>query len=192
MLRPMTKHLILATAIATASATFTTVQAAEPECPPLLNHEFTKLNSADSVNLCQQFQGQVLLVVNTASQCGFTPQYEGLETLYQTYKDQGFAVIGFPSNDFFQDRGNEENTAKVCYLDYGVTFPMMNRSAVRGSDANPVFKQLTNDSGITPKWNFYKYLVDRNGKVLTVFASTTKPNDPKLTQSIEQLLTQAQ
>lgn len=92
MLRPMTKHLILATAIATASATFTTVQAAEPECPPLLNHEFTKLNSADSVNLCQQFQGQVLLVVNTASQCGFTPQYEGLETLYQTYKDQGLPL----------------------------------------------------------------------------------------------------
>ncbi|KDM91146.1 glutathione peroxidase [Photobacterium galatheae] len=179
-----------ATILVSSLLAFIPVQAAQSDCPPLLNHEIGKLNSTDTVNLCQQYHGQVLLLVNTASQCGFTPQFEGLETLYQTYKDQGFAVIGFPSNDFFQDRGTEKNTAKVCYLDYGVTFPMMSRSAVRGSDVNPIFHQLAEDSGVTPKWNFYKYLVDRQGKVVTVFASTTKPDDTKLTQSIEQLLAQ--
>lgn len=190
MQRSIARYLIKATLFASSLMAVVPAQAARSDCPPLLNYEIGKLNSTDTVNLCQQYQGQVLLLVNTASQCGFTPQFEGLEALYKTYKDQGFAVIGFPSNDFFQDRGTEKNTAKVCYLDYGVTFPMMTRSAVRGSDANPVFRQLAEDSGVTPKWNFYKYLVDRQGKVVTVFASTTKPDDKKLTQSIERLLTQ--
>nr|WP_249199410.1 glutathione peroxidase [Photobacterium sp. GJ3] len=188
MMHSFIKPFLQITLITAALAAWIPAQAKTETCPALLDHEFGKLNSTDKMNLCEQFKGKVLLFVNTASQCGFTPQYKGLETLYQTYKDQGFAVIGFPSNDFFQDRGSEENTAKICYLDYGVTFPMVNRSAVRGSDANPVFHQLAEDSGVTPKWNFYKYLVDREGKVVTVFASTTKPDDSQLTHSIEQLL----
>lgn len=116
--------------------------ASAKECPALLNHSQTKLNSVETVSLCEAFQGNVLLIVNTASQCGFTPQLSGLETLYNTYKDRGFTVIGFPSNDFRQDRGSEANTAKVCYLDYGVTFPMMSRSSIKGEGSNPVFKAL--------------------------------------------------
>lgn len=92
------------------------------ECPDILQGKQRMLNSTEEIELCEVFKGKTLLVVNTASQCGFTPQYEQLETLYQTYKDKNFAVIGFPSNDFRQDKGSEENTAKICYLDYGVTF----------------------------------------------------------------------
>ncbi|MGR5065261.1 glutathione peroxidase [Photobacterium sp. DNB22_13_2] len=175
---------ILAVILASAQAKAET----PAECGDWMNYQLNKLNSTESVQLCEQFAGQVLVVVNTASQCGFTPQYEQLETVYQQYKDQGFSVIGFPSNDFNQDRGSEENTAKVCYLDYGVTFPMMERTHVKGEKANPVFQELSNQSGISPKWNFYKYIIDRKGNVVAVFSSRTNPTDLAMVDAIEKAL----
>lgn len=157
-------------------------------CPAVLDSTQRALNSTNDVNLCESFQGKVLLVVNTASQCGFTGQFEQLEQLHNQFKDRGFSVVGFPSNDFNQDRGSEERTAKVCYLDFGVTFPMMARSSVKGQQANPVFDEIAKQSGVTPKWNFYKYLIDKNGSVIGVFSSGISPTDSKITQMIEQTL----
>lgn len=157
-------------------------------CSKLLSHQFKKLNSSDEIDLCAQFRGKVLLVVNTASQCGYTPQFEQLEALHQRYHQQGLSVIGFPSNDFRQDRGSEADSAKVCYLDYGVTFTMFERSHVTGEQANPVFRQLANDAGVAPSWNFFKYIVDRNGKAVAVFSSRTTPDDPLIVATIEKLL----
>lgn len=157
-------------------------------CSKLLSHQFKKLNSSDEIDLCAQFRGKVLLVVNTASQCGYTPQFEQLEALHQHYHQQGLSVIGFPSNDFRQDRGSEADSAKVCYLDYGVTFTMLERSHVTGEQANPVFRQLANDAGVAPSWNFFKYIVDRNGKAVAVFSSRTTPDDPLIVATIEKLL----
>ncbi|MBV1839448.1 glutathione peroxidase [Photobacterium ganghwense] len=157
-------------------------------CSKLLSHQFKKLNSSDEIDLCAQFRGKVLLVVNTASQCGYTPQFEQLEALHQRYRQQGLSIIGFPSNDFRQDRGSEADSAKVCYLDYGVTFTMLERSHVTGEQANPVFRQLANDAGVAPSWNFFKYIVDRNGKAVAVFSSRTTPDDPLIVATIEKLL----
>jgi glutathione peroxidase len=158
------------------------------QCPDILKGEQRLLNSTDTVNLCNEFKGQTLLVVNTASQCGFTSQFDDLEKLYQQYKDQNFVVVGFPSNDFRQDKGTEEQTAKVCYLDYGVTFPMMARSSVKGSGANPVFEKISKQAGVEPRWNFYKFLVNKNGEVVATFPSSTNPMDSKLRSVIEQQL----
>ncbi|PFG57905.1 glutathione peroxidase [Vibrio sp. ES.051] len=155
-------------------------------CPDILQGKQRLLNSIEEIDLCESFKGKTLLVVNTASQCGFTPQFEQLEVLYQTYKHQNFVVVGFPSNDFKQDKGSEGNTAKVCYLDYGVTFPMMARSSVLGSDANPVFTEITTQAGITPRWNFYKFLINPEGKVIATFPSSTSPTSTTLTNMIEQ------
>ncbi|CZF80835.1 glutathione peroxidase [Grimontia marina] len=154
-------------------------------CPDILNGFQRKLNSTETVNLCEAFKGKTLLVVNTASQCGYTPQFEQLEALHQKYKDDGFSVIGFPSNDFNQDRGNEERSAKVCYLDYGVTFPMMARSAVKGSGANPVFAEISKQAGVEPRWNFYKYLINAKGEVVATFPSSVAPVSSKLTALVE-------
>lgn len=158
------------------------------DCPNLLDAQQRLLNSTESINLCEEFKGKTLLVVNTASQCGFTSQFTGLEELHQQFKQQGFSVVGFPSNDFKQDRGSEQNSAKVCYLDYGVTFPMMARSSVRGGDANAVFSEISKQSGVEPRWNFYKYLINREGEVVATFPSNTDPQDPALINMIKQQL----
>jgi glutathione peroxidase len=158
------------------------------DCPNLLDAQQRLLNSTESINLCEEFKGKTLLVVNTASQCGFTSQFAGLEELHQQFKQQGFSVVGFPSNDFKQDRGSEQNSAKVCYLDYGVTFPMMARSSVRGGDANPVFSAISKQSGVEPRWNFYKYLINREGEVVATFPSSTHPQAPSLINMIKQQL----
>ncbi|WP_114786908.1 glutathione peroxidase [Vibrio tetraodonis] len=157
-------------------------------CPEILNSKQRLLNSTENIELCEAFQGKTLLVVNTASQCGYTSQFEELEELYQTYKDQGFTVIGFPSNDFRQERGSEEQSAKVCYLDYGVTFPMMARSSLTGSSANPVFTQIQSQAGVKPKWNFYKFLINKQGNVVATFPSSTSPVSSTLKNAIEQQL----
>jgi glutathione peroxidase len=157
-------------------------------CPDILQGKQRLLNSTEEIDLCESFKGKTLLVVNTASQCGFTPQFEQLETLYQTYKDKNFTVIGFPSNDFKQDKGSEENSAKICYLDYGVTFPMMARSSVMGVDANPVFSEISQQAGVSPRWNFYKFLIDRDGNVIATFPSSTSPTSTTLINMIEQQL----
>ena len=157
-------------------------------CPDILQGKQRLLNSTEEISLCDAFKGKTLLVVNTASQCGFTPQFDQLELLYQTYKNQNFAVLGFPSNDFRQDRGSEEKTAKICYLDYGVTFPMMARTSVIGENANPVFAEISKQAGIIPKWNFYKFLINKQGEIVATFPSSTSPTSTTLTNMIEKQL----
>ncbi len=149
------------------------IQAAS--CPDLLNFNMKKLRSDEQIDFCQAYSGKVILAVNTASTCGFTPQFKGLEALYQKYKDQGLIVLGFPSGDFKQEYDNAEETAKVCYLNYGVTFPMFSKSAVRGEDSNAFFKNLAKLSNTKPKWNFYKYLIAKDGNKVESFSSFTKP-----------------
>jgi glutathione peroxidase len=139
------------------------------------------------------YKGKVLLVVNTASKCGFTPQYKGLEAIYKKYKDKGFAVLGFPSNQFGQQEpGPESEIAEFCEMNYGVTFPMFAKIDVNGDDAHPLFKYLTSaKKGLLGseaiKWNFTKFLVDKEGKVVERYAPTTKPED--LDKEIDRLLT---
>lgn len=178
---------ILTTAVITLALS---APAIAQSCPDILNGSQRKLNSNETIDLCETFKGKTLLVVNTASQCGYTPQFEQLEALYQKYKDEGFSVVGFPSNDFNQDRGNEERSAKVCYLDYGVTFPMMARSSVKGSNANPVFAEISKQAGVEPRWNFYKYLINAKGEVVATFPSSVTPTSPKLTALLESQISQ--
>lgn len=144
-------------------------------CPPLLNQSMIKLRSSESINFCQAFKNKVILAVNTASNCGFTPQFKGLEALYKKYKDAGLVVLGFPSDDFKQEFADAEKTATMCYRNYGVSFPMFATGPVSGSDANPFFKQLSNMSDTRPKWNFYKYLINRKGDKVEAFNSLTEP-----------------
>lgn len=153
------------------------------DCPEYLNVEMRKLHSTEQVNLCQLTQGKPVLIVNTASNCGFTPQFEALEQLQQQYKEQGLVIIGFPSDDFFQEENDEAKTANVCYINYGVTFTMLATSEVRGSDANSVFQYLTEQSA-SPKWNFYKYLVSGDGKQVQQFNSRVKPDSKELIEAI--------
>lgn len=155
----------------------------------LLDHEFRRLAGQERVNLAQAYAGQVLLVVNTASKCGFTPQYEGLEALHQKYSPQGFAVLGFPSNDFMgQEPGSEEQIAEFCTLTYGVKFPMFEKVVVRGRDATPFYRALAAATGDQPGWNFHKYLIGRDGTVVASFGSRTKPEAPEMVQAIEKAI----
>ena len=156
-------------------------------CPASLNFKFPRLQDEAPQNLCQ-YAGKVVVVVNTASYCGFTPQYEGLEALYAKYRERGLVVLGFPSNDFSQEPGSSKEIADFCYNTYGVKFPMLGKSHVRGSDANPMYALLAKQSGTTPKWNFYKYVIDRNGQVVGSYNSMTKPDDKQFVSKIEQLL----
>lgn len=178
---------ILPSIVATATLLTSSLTFAN-SCPDILKGQQRLLNSTDVVSLCEEFAGKTLLIVNTASQCGFTSQYAELEQLHQQFKDQNFAVVGFPSNDFRQDKGSEEQTAKVCYLDYGVTFPMMARTQVKGANANPVFSKISEQAGVSPKWNFYKFLINKEGSVIATFPSTMKPTDPTLVNTIKQQL----
>ena len=161
--------------------------AAEQQCSPLISHTLQKLHSTEQINLCERFRGQPLLIVNTASHCGFTRQFKGLEQLHQRYKARGLAVIGFPSDDFFQEADDQAETAGVCYKNYGVTFTMTAPIPVRGSDAHPIFRSLAEQSA-SPKWNFYKYVVDANGRVVAQFGSRTEPDDAALISAIESVL----
>lgn len=155
----------------------------------LLDHSFRRLAGKETVNLQQAYAGKVLLVVNTASKCGFTPQYEGLEAMHAKYSARGFAVLGFPSNDFMgQEPGSEEEIAEFCTLTYGVKFPMFEKVQVRGAGATPFYKALKEATGDAPGWNFHKYLIDRRGKVVASFGSKTRPDDPQLIAQIESLL----
>ena len=161
---------------------------AASSCSPLLSHTFPRLQDEVPQNLCQ-YQGKVILVVNTASFCGFTSQYEGLEKIYAKYKGQGFVVLGFPSNDFGQQEpGSNKDIAEFCKNTYDVKFPMFSKSVVSGSNPNPLFKMLIAKTGTTPKWNFYKYLIDRNGYVIDSYGSMTKPTSSSITNQIEKLL----
>jgi len=160
---------------------------AQTPCPAVLQHSFPRLQDEAPQSLCQ-YAGRVVLVVNTASYCGFTPQYKGLEALHARYKDRGLVVLGFPSNDFKQEKASNKEIAEFCESTFGVKFPMFGASSVRGEAANPLFKQLAVQSGTTPKWNFYKFLITRSGAVVASWASTTGPDDRALVQEIEKQL----
>lgn len=144
-------------------------------CPDLLNFKMGKLHASEQIDFCQRFNGKVILAVNTASNCGYTPQFKGLEALYQKYKEQGLVVIGFPSNDFKQEFAEAEKTANVCYINYGVTFPMLEISQVKGAAANGFFQKLSKATGVSPAWNFHKYLIDRKGASVAAFPSDVTP-----------------
>ena len=157
-------------------------------CPAILKQTFNRLQDETPQNLCQ-YAGKVVLVVNTASYCGFTNQYEGLEALYAKYGSKGLVVLGFPSNDFGkQEPGNSKEIADFCYNTYGVKFPMFAKSAVSGPAPNPLYVDLIKQTGKTPAWNFHKYLIDRHGKVVDSFPSKVTPDDKKLVGAVEKAL----
>jgi glutathione peroxidase len=158
-------------------------------CAPTLDFEKRRLAGDETVRLCDAYQGQVILVVNTASKCGFTGQYEGLEALYDKYRERGFVVLGFPSNDFAnQEPGSEEQIQEFCRLTYSVEFPMFEKVHVKKGIADPFIANLAEKSGAYPKWNFYKYLIDREGNVVDYFSSITSPDSKKVVSAIERLL----
>jgi len=157
------------------------------DCPAWLDHDFQKLHSTETVNLCKLSAGKPLLIVNTASHCGFTPQFKGLEALHEKYRDLGLVVVGFPSNDFFQESKDQAETAAICYINYGVKFTMLAPTAVRGRDANPVFRELGKQTD-APSWNFNKYLVSPTGKVIAHYESDVTPESKTLNRAIESLL----
>ncbi|MFP8834039.1 glutathione peroxidase [Hydrogenophaga sp. XSHU_21] len=159
-------------------------------CPPLLQHRFPRLQDGAPQDLCQ-YKGRVLLVVNTASYCGFTNQYEGLEALHARYADKGLVVMGFPSNDFGQQEpGNAKAIADLCFNTYGVRFPMFDKTVVAGPQANPLYAQLTKATGVSPQWNFHKYLVGRDGRVLANFPSAMAPTSSPVVKAVEAALQQ--
>jgi glutathione peroxidase len=160
---------------------------ATPACPAILQHTFPRLQDEKPQTLCQ-YTGKVVLVVNTASFCAFTPQYKGLEALDSKYRDRGLVVLGFPSNDFAQETGSNKAIADFCESTFGVKFPMFAKSSVRGTDANPLFKELARASGTTPKWNFYKYLIGRDGAVVASYSSLTSPEDRSFIRDVEKQL----
>lgn len=157
-------------------------------CPALLQHQIPRLQDEVPQNLCQ-FAGKVLLVVNTASFCGFTGQYEGLEALYARYRARGLVVLGFPSNDFgMQEPGRAKQIADLCFNTYGVKFPMFTKTRVVGGSRHPLYATLAKGSGEAPQWNFHKYLVGRDGRVIASFASSIEPLSPRLLAAIDKVL----
>lgn len=182
-MRLLKKKLLSVLGVSTIICTSTSIMA----CPEYMQGDYRKLHSKDTVNLCELMENKTVLVVNTASHCGFTSQFKELEALHKKYHDKGLVVVGFTSDDFKQEAKDEEEAAGICFLNYGVTFTMLSPTHVRGSDANPLFKTLAQQSA-APKWNFNKYLVGKDGKLIEHFGSMTKPDSPKLVVAIEKAL----
>ncbi|MCU0976588.1 MAG: glutathione peroxidase [Steroidobacteraceae bacterium] len=180
-------RFVLPILLAAAASLLAPGQAHAAECPAYLDHEFKRLHSSKTVNLCEVAAGKPMLIVNTASHCGYTKQFEGLEALHRQYRDRGLVVVGFPSNDFRQEAGEEAETAEVCYINYGVTFTMLAPSPVKGEAANPVFRELVRQAG-EPSWNFNKYLVAADGTVVEHFKSSVAPESATLRQAIDKIL----
>lgn len=158
-------------------------------CPEVLDFSKRELAGEKQVKLCERYAGNVVLIVNTASKCGYTPQYEGLEALYRRYRERGLVVLGFPSNDFGgQEPGTEKQVQKFCRLTYGVEFPMFEKTRVRKGSADPLYQTLASKAGGYPQWNFHKYLVDREGRVVGSFRSSVEPLSDQIVQAIEGLL----
>src|SRR6267142_261688 len=157
-------------------------------CPSLLDRSMHTLDERNQ-SLCD-YSGKVLLVVNTASQCGYTPQYDGLEALYRKYKAKGLVVMGFPMNDFGgQEPGSNKEISTFCVNEYAIDFPMFAKSELKN---NSLYADLVKSTGEAPKWNFHKYLVDRSGRRVQSFGTKVEPNDPKFVTAIERLLEEAQ
>lgn len=161
---------------------------AAPSCGRLLDRSFPRLQDEKPQNLCQ-YAGQVVVVVNTASFCGFTSQYKGLEALNERYRARGLVVLGFPSNDFGgQEPGSNQQIAEFCESTFGVKFPMFAKSSVKGASANPLFAELAQLTGRSPGWNFHKYVIARDGSSVKSFGSTVDPLGRGFVQEIERLL----
>ena len=162
------------------------------ETQPAL-YSFTMKTIDGNEKKLSDYKGKVLMIVNVASKCGHTPQYKGLEALYEKYKDQGFMILGFPANNFFsQEPGTNEEIKSFCSLNYGVTFDMFSKISVKGDDQHPLYHYLTEESPVpgAVKWNFQKYLVDRNGKVVEKFSPGTEPTEKEVITGIEKLLSE--
>ncbi len=174
------------------SSLFSSSSAKEKLAENAYEFSFKTLTSNQPMPL-SEYKGKVLLVVNTASECGFTPQYKDLEALHKKFKDKGLVVLGVPSNDFGkQEPGTSQDIAKFCEINYGVTFPLTSKEVVSGKDAHPFYVWAKKKLGTlsAPKWNFSKYLIDKNGKLIDYYVSTTNPMDDKITKKIETLLAQ--
>ena len=178
-----TSCLLLPTFSFAADATAPAPDATAATCAQWLDQDIGKLHADEQIDLCTLTANHPVLIVNTASFCGYTPQFTGLEALHQQYKDQGLVVIGFPSDDFFQESEDSEETANICYVNYGVTFPMTSEIKVRGGNAHPIFQHL--GSAGAPSWNFNKYLVGKNGEIIEHFGSNVEPDSAELRAAIE-------
>ena len=176
------RFIIVSTGLCISSPSFAT-----DNCADYLQGQSRLLHSANTINVCEAFTNKPLLVVNTASHCGFTGQFKGLEALHQQYKDRGLVVIGVPSNDFKQGASSEEKAAGVCFENYGVSFTMLAPTKVTGQSAHRLFKGI-NQQSEPPSWNFTKYLIDKNGVVVERFATPVLPQSDMIKKAIEQLL----
>ncbi len=176
--------LLLSAALASSVASAATPATG---CPASLNHTLLRLQDEKPQSLCQ-YAGKVVLAVNTASYCGFTPQYKGLEALQEKYKSEGLVVLGFPSNDFAQEKGSNKEIADFCENTFGVKFPMFAASSVRGDKANPFFKNLIAQGATPPRWNFYKYLIGRDGQLIDSYSSMTTPDSRSLISASDKAL----
>jgi len=172
-----------------ASAQESTNQSSSIICGDTVSYVVRNLDSEEQVNFCEAYKGKVVLVVNTASRCGYTYQYEDLEKLYSEYRERGLVVVGFPSNDFGnQEPGKEKQIKTFCRLTYGVQFPMHAKTRVKGEDADPLYRSLARAAGQSPRWNFHKYLIDREGKLAGSYGSAVEPRSSALVEAIERLL----
>ncbi len=186
LLLPVAAALPLA-AIAAAASPAAVLPGNSASCTGLLQQNFLRLQDEKPQSLCQ-YTGKVVVVVNTASFCGFTPQYEGLEALYKKYKDRGLVVLGFPSNDFSQEKGSNKDIAAFCENTFGVKFPMFTKTTVTGKDINPLFKQLADQTGTPVRWNFYKYVIARDGTTAVSFNSMASPDSNGFVKEVEKQL----
>lgn len=157
------------------------------ECLPFLKHTQKQLHSSTEVDLCELTAGKAVLIVNTASHCGFTPQFTALEKLHKQYEKEGLVIIGFPSDDFFQEEDDEKDVANICFVNYGVTFTMLSPVHVWGSNAHPIFEFLA-EKTTAPKWNFYKYLISANGDKIKHFNSRVKPESAAFINAINEIM----
>lgn len=180
------------TPLALLALMWLTGQAAQAACSGLLNHTVSTLVDNKPVKLCEAYSGKVVLIVNTASKCAYTDQYEGLEALYAKHKSDGLVVLGFPSNDFAnQEPGSEKQIRNFCRMTYGVQFPMFSKTRVSSYNPDPLYASLAGAAGEYPRWNFHKYLIDRQGQLVGSFASHVTPADRQLLQIIQHSLKQS-
>ncbi len=184
------RHVFITVIVAGSGWLGTVGSAHAASCPALLNREIPRLQDEKPQNLCQ-YAGKVVIVVNTASFCGFTPQYKSLEALHTRYKDRGLVVLGFPSNDFSQEPGDNKTIADFCENTYGVKFPMFAKARVAesaGAQRSPLYTDLKAASGESPKWNFHKYVIARDGKTVQSFGAMTSPDSVSFVKNLEKLL----